>query len=391
MFEPFVRVGGRGRSHGSGIGLFAARRIMGTLGGRIFLERNGYATSRFAVAWPLTLRPPIPCPPGLDTARSDAYISHIDIATIGVTKTDDRPMTTTGHPAAITGHPAATKATTAATEATEAATEATTAGIRSGDGSTVWPVGEIPRDIARGGIAGAIVGIVVAGLGGRIVMRLAALVVPGATGALTENGNRIGDITLGGSLGLVVFAGLFFGVFAGTVWVVVSPWIPGVGLARAILTMPIAVALGTLGLIRSENRDFGALGHDPTVLAMLTALIALFGLTIALVDGWLDRRLPHATSARTGAASLYAIVTLLGAVLVLPIVVAGYFAPELRWVGIALVVIGLSTVRWWVLRFQGHPRPPTILTIAGRTALLAAVVLGFAAAVPEISGALGMT
>lgn len=286
-------------------------------------------------------------------------------------------MTTTGHPAA--------------TEATTAATEAPPAGIRSGDGSTVWLVGEIPRDIARGGMAGAIVGIVVAGVGGRIVMRLAALVVPGATGALTENGNRIGDITLSGSLGLLLFAGLFFGVSAGTVWVVVSPWIPGVGLARAILAMPIAVALGTLGLIRSENRDFSVLGHDPTVVAMLIALVALIGLSIALVDGWLDRRLPHATSARTGAAMLYVIVTLLGAVLVLPLVVSGYFAPESRWVGIALVVIGLATVYRWVLRFRGHPRPTTILTIAGRTALLAAVVLGFAAAVPEISGALGMT
>ena len=271
-----------------------------------------------------------------------------------------------------------------------AATGATPAGIMSGDGSTVWPVGEIPRDIARGGMAGAIVGIVVAGVGGRIVMRLAALVVPGATGALTENGNRIGDITLSGSLGLLLFAGLFFGVSAGTVWVVVSPWIPGVGLARAILAMPIAVALGTLGLIRRENRDFSVLGHDPTVVAMLIALIALIGLSMALVDGWLDRRLPHATSARTGAALLYVIVTLLGAVFVLPLVVSGYFAPESRWVGIALVVIGLATVYRWVLRFRGHPRPTTILTIAGRTALLAAVVLGFAAAVPEISGALGM-
>ena len=239
-------------------------------------------------------------------------------------------------------------------------------------------------------MAGAIVGIVVAGVGGRIVMRLAALVVPGATGALTENGNRIGDITLSGSLGLLLFAGLFFGVSAGTVWVVVSPWIPGVGLARAILAMPIAVALGTLGLIRRENRDFSVLGHDPTVVAMLIALIALIGLSMALVDGWLDRRLPHATSARTGAALLYVIVTLLGAVFVLPLVVSGYFAPESRWVGIALVVIGLATVYRWVLRFRGHPRPTTILTIAGRTALLAAVVLGFAAAVPEISGALGM-
>ena len=52
VFEPFVRIGGRGRSRGSGIGLFASRRLMTAMGGRIFIEPNGYASSRFVVALP---------------------------------------------------------------------------------------------------------------------------------------------------------------------------------------------------------------------------------------------------------------------------------------------------------------------------------------------------
>ena len=43
VFEPFVRIEGRGRSRGSGIGLFAARRLMDAMGGRVWLEPNGYA------------------------------------------------------------------------------------------------------------------------------------------------------------------------------------------------------------------------------------------------------------------------------------------------------------------------------------------------------------
>jgi signal transduction histidine kinase len=52
VFEPFVRIEGRGRSRGSGIGLFAARRLMDAMGGRIFLEANGFGGSRFVVALP---------------------------------------------------------------------------------------------------------------------------------------------------------------------------------------------------------------------------------------------------------------------------------------------------------------------------------------------------
>lgn len=50
VFEPFVRIEGRGR--GSGIGLFAARRLMDAMGGRVWLEPNGFGGSRFVVALP---------------------------------------------------------------------------------------------------------------------------------------------------------------------------------------------------------------------------------------------------------------------------------------------------------------------------------------------------
>jgi signal transduction histidine kinase len=51
VFEAFVR-GDRRRPRGSGIGLFAARRLMGAMGGRVWLEGNGYGGSRFMLALP---------------------------------------------------------------------------------------------------------------------------------------------------------------------------------------------------------------------------------------------------------------------------------------------------------------------------------------------------
>jgi signal transduction histidine kinase len=51
VFEAFVRASGR-RGRGSGIGLYAARRLMEAMGGRIWIEGNGFGGSRFVVALP---------------------------------------------------------------------------------------------------------------------------------------------------------------------------------------------------------------------------------------------------------------------------------------------------------------------------------------------------
>src|SRR5689334_4060691 len=111
------------------------------------------------------------------------------------------------------------------------------------------PANEVLREITRGGVAALVAGVLVAGVGGRLVMRLAALLVPEAAGRFTENGNRIGDITLGGTFALILFIGLFVGVVGGTVWVTMRPWLPESAGVRALISIPIASALGTKGLV----------------------------------------------------------------------------------------------------------------------------------------------
>lgn len=254
------------------------------------------------------------------------------------------------------------------------------------------PTGEVLRDIARGGISGAIVGIVVGGLGARVVMRVVAILHPDAVGALTENGNRIGDITIGGTLFLVLF-GLISCALAGALWVIVSPWIPGHTGVRALLTAGIAIATGTPLLIIGRNPDFVILDHDPRVVSLLVALVGLIGLSIALLDSWLDRRLPHAVTGRKGPAVFYATVTLMGAVLVLPFVLLVFLTSDeyqlpLR-AGYALLVVGLCTATWWGLRVRGRVSTPRGLVIAARGAVLVAVMLGVLTSLPHISRALG--
>ncbi len=253
-----------------------------------------------------------------------------------------------------------------------------------------WPGGEILRDITRGGLAGLVVGIVVAGFGGRLVMRLAALLVPSANGAFTENGNRIGEITLAGSLALIVFAGLAATVFLAVVWVAIAPWLPGRGIVRGLVAMPIAVALAAFGLVNASNPDFVVLGHDPAVVGILLALVAVTAPAMAVVDGWLDRRMPHATAVASPAGVVYTVLAViglaLGSLLVLQSIGGGASQP----LGVTVLAAGAVTLVWWAERLAGRDTPPHGLLLVGRTILVVGTAVGYVSLMPELAGALGI-
>lgn len=269
----------------------------------------------------------------------------------------------------------------------DAATAASTGAVEGG--ARVDPTTEVFRDITTGGLAGLIVGVALAGVGGRLIMRLAALLVPSADGALTENGNRIGDITLGGSLGLIVAIGLLFGAVAGSLWVVIRPWLPRSRLARSVVTIPIALALGTRGLIEARNRDFDVLEHDPLVVASLIGLVALFGPALVIADAWLDRRLPHPAPADRKVIAGFGAVTFIGLTLTLLVVVPMYLGSPLWPAGLALLVVGVATLATWWYRVQAQRTWPAGLAVVARAGLVAAVVAGVAVTIPEVLGAFG--
>lgn len=260
----------------------------------------------------------------------------------------------------------------------------------SDDAATAIATNEVLRDITRGGLAGLIVGILLAGVGGRLVMRLAALLVPGSVGSFTENGNVIGVITLDGSLGLIIFVGLLFGALAGSLWVVISPWLPQRAATRVLLSIPVAIALGTFGLVDERNRDFPILGRDPLVIASLVLLVAAFGPALVVVDRWLDRRLPHAGPSDRGVIGGYAVVTAMGSVLTIVLVVPGFLGSAMVLAGLALVAVGLCTLASWWFRVARLTAPPPGLTVIGRLGLTAATVAGLLVAGREVAGALGV-
>jgi len=252
------------------------------------------------------------------------------------------------------------------------------------------------RDVTRTALAGIVTGILVLGVGGRVVMRLAAVIDPGSVGRFTENGNVIGTISADGSLAVILFGGLIGGVFGSIVWIAVSPWLPGHGLRRAVLAIPLTIALSGFLLVDSGNVDFRILDGDALVIALLLGLLGAFGFALALVDERLDRALPSVARTSSIRSVVYVTLVMFGAVSFLPGVVASYFGGEMGFahrpsvlVGLAIGAAGLATVAWWIARANGRNRPPNALTFAGGAAVLAAFAFGTARVVEEVSRILG--
>lgn len=239
------------------------------------------------------------------------------------------------------------------------------------------------RDIARGALAALISGVVVGGLGGRVVMSVAAVLNPDATGLRTENGELIGHFTVNGTLALILFGGLASGLAGAVVWVVISPWLPASGRRRVLFAAVAAVGLTAFLLISGTNPDFLLLRPRTLILAMLVLLVAAAGAVTALVDAWLDKRLRRSVDRPHQDVVLYGLLALPGIpvfLLALDVFFGPDFATTARppFVGAALVVVGLATAFTWFRRLRGKmdaavPQPVRWLA---RGALVAAVALG---------------
>jgi hypothetical protein len=128
----------------------------------------------------------------------------------------------------------------------------------------------------------------VGGLLGRVAMRVSgAMAGPALIGVHTSNGNRVGDITLEGTIALVFFAGVAFGVLGGVVYAVVEPWLRRFGTWQGLVFgVGLLVAAG-FTILDPSNFDFARFGSAPVNVAMFAALFVAYG----LVTVWLARHL----------------------------------------------------------------------------------------------------
>lgn len=232
------------------------------------------------------------------------------------------------------------------------------------------------RTIALGGLAAAIAGAVVFGIGGRVVMFASRLLHPEAVGRITENGNRVGEFTVAGTIDLILFAGVGFGLTAGVIWVLVRQWIPD----GAVLVGLGAVAIGGSLLIQSDNTDFVILEGPQIDLVLLISLVFVFGASLHWIDGWLDRKVRERP--KTIGVAIYSTMVAVG--VVFSYATFGTLLSEEfcfcsnppRWTGIFLIVTALATVSWWIWFIRGAEEPSRGLSAVGTTSVALAVSAG---------------
>jgi hypothetical protein len=143
-------------------------------------------------------------------------------------------------------------------------------------------------------VAGIGSGLLVAGAGGRLAMRLlAATAGDAAQGRITEAEETVGEITTGGTIGFVLFIGLFAGLTAAAGYMVLRRWLPGGRWGGVTFGALLLVVLATrVEPLRGDNPDFDLVGPGWLALVVFGALAVLHGMTVAALAARYAQRQP---------------------------------------------------------------------------------------------------
>jgi hypothetical protein len=229
---------------------------------------------------------------------------------------------------------------------------------------------------------------VVGGIGGRIVMRISASAAgQSMVGRITENGNRIGQFTIVGTLFLILLIGIFVALF-GTVIVVASdPWLrwlgPLEGLGFGLATLAINGQQDNFG-----STDFLILEPASLNISMFVALNLLFGLAVFTVYWILDKRLPRAGGTDQRFWAIAVVPFLMGFALLLAfLTLPGFSGAEADYAmaAILLVIVVSTAVRTASSMTARIPAwISTIATVAGYASMAPFLIVGLTGTVREI-------
>ena len=248
------------------------------------------------------------------------------------------------------------------------------------------------RHIALIGIAGVMAGLLVGGIGGRIFMRLSAMIAPErAVGAFTEAGAVVGEITFGGTVAFILFIGISAGALGAVIYAISEPWLAWAGPLRGVVLGVFLVAATSIVVLDPGNFDFAILGNDPRNVLMLVVLYVAFGMVLAALLPFLDRRLPAVDPERPIDSIPGYIAMVLGGVLFLVLMLANLFVESVcecdppRLMGLFVIGMLLSTVAWWLSRTRESEREiKRWVMVLGYVATAGVFAAGAARAIQDI-------
>ncbi len=159
----------------------------------------------------------------------------------------------------------------------------------------------ILRSLAVAIISGAAAGLIAGGVGSRVAMRIVAITARDADqGAITDAQATVGEITAGGTIVLIVFAGIFAGAFGGLLYAATRRWLADAGRLKGLTFGLLLLAVFGSFVIESDNPDFRRFGSAELNVAMFAALFLLFGLLVAPLSDAVERWLPGLSLTRGG-------------------------------------------------------------------------------------------
>ncbi len=224
-------------------------------------------------------------------------------------------------------------------------------------------------------------------------MRVSGALAPDfAQGVSTEAGNRVGEITLGGTLGLVLFIGIAAGITGAVLYAVFRPWLAWAGRFRGVAfgVVLFAVKSATSDVLNPDNPDFFTVGNKPLNVAMIVALFLGYGAMIDWSYRVLDRRLPPADKNHSSARLLYTVLTVFGLVAGGFVMSVGLFNRDVCdcdppiLASSFVVVAAVGTLLWWATGIWSRlDRARTAALILGFVGLAGATLFGLIRALSD--------
>ena len=144
-------------------------------------------------------------------------------------------------------------------------------------------------------MSGLVSGLLVGGLGSRLMMRImAATSGAAAQGQITQADEIVGRVTSDGTIGLLIFVGAGFGIIGAAGLAVVGRFLPKrAWVAGATFGVLLLGVFARRDPLSPDNRDFTILSPVALAVAIVGVLFVLYGMTVVSLSARLERSYPR--------------------------------------------------------------------------------------------------